>query len=241
MTDERRYGDREIAEIFEAAAAPPDSQQRARGPSRADGLSLAELQSIGREVGVAPDRIAAAAAALDRRRSALPRRTHLGMPIAVARTVDLARTPTDREWGLLVAELRQTFNVQGQDGSRGELRAWTNGNLHALIEPTETGYRFRLGTLKGDAVVINRLGIGALLTGVVMLAVLLFTGELELELDDDIALPVLLAGLGVVALAYNALRLPRWSLQREAQMDYVASRVRTLMGTEAQPDTHANG
>ena len=33
----------------------------------------------------------------------------------------------------------------------GSLRQWTNGNLQALLEPTATGHRLRLGTLKGNA------------------------------------------------------------------------------------------
>src|SRR3982750_2302596 len=98
MTDERRYGEDEIAEIFQAAANP-------RGPghalSSAGGVSLQELQAIGGEAGIAPERIADAAAALDLRRGAAPRRTHLGMPVSVGRTVDLPRAPPAREWGVL--------------------------------------------------------------------------------------------------------------------------------------------
>src|SRR6185436_7829751 len=100
MTDERRYGEEEVAEIFEAAASHRGSDERAL--SSTGGLSLGELQAIGGEVGIAPERIAAAAAALDLRRGAAARRTLLGIPVAVGQAVDLPRAPTDREWEMLV-------------------------------------------------------------------------------------------------------------------------------------------
>src|SRR5215210_5297426 len=125
MTEERRYGEEEVAQIFEAAASAHGSEGRAL--SSAGGLSLGELQAIGGEVGIAPERIADAAAALDLRRGAAPRGTHLGMPVSVGRTVDLPRAPTDHEWELLVAELRETFGAHGKDRSSGGLRAWSNG------------------------------------------------------------------------------------------------------------------
>lgn len=227
MTDERRYAEEEIAEIFEAAATPAGSQRRA--PSSADGLTLTELQAIGSEVGVAPDRIAAAASALDLRRGAHPRQTHLGMPISVGRTVELPRAPTDREWELLVGELRNTFSAQGKDESRGNLRAWTNGNLHAYVEPTEAGYRFRLGTLKGDAVALNLSGIGGMLLAGIILPVLLFTGQSM----EELFAPGLIGAMGAAVFAHNALRLPRWAHEREEQMEYIAERVRALIKMEA--------
>src|SRR4051812_20906351 len=120
MPDERKYRDEEVAEIFEvAAAARRDAGPNALSP--AGGMTLAELQAIGGEVGLAPERIAEAAAALDLRRDAF-RRNDFGMPVAVRRTVDLPRAPTDREWEMLVAELRETFNTRGREGSRGGIR-----------------------------------------------------------------------------------------------------------------------
>src|SRR5688500_5955661 len=112
MPDERRYREDEVAAIFEAAASRGSG---AGAPTSGEGMTLAELQAIGSEVGMAPARIAEAAAALDLRRSTL-RVTDLGMPVSVRRAVDLPRPPTDREWGILVAEMRGTFNAKGRDG-----------------------------------------------------------------------------------------------------------------------------
>ncbi len=109
MTDQRRYRDEEIRKIFDLATRGDDvGSPPATVP---DGLTLAELQDVGREVGVSPARVASAAAALDGHQEVLPRGRTLGMPTSVGRVVDLPRTLTDDEWELLVAELRATFGV----------------------------------------------------------------------------------------------------------------------------------
>ena len=230
MADERRYQEDEIAEIFETAASPPPSRERT--PTSADGLTLADLQSIGREVGVPAERIAAAASAIDRRRLTPPRRSFLGMPIGVGRSVDLPRAPTDREWEILVAELRETFHAQGRDASQGNLRAWRNGNLRALVEPTASGYRLRLGTTKGDAVALNNVGLGGILFGLATLVVSFLLGRLA----EDVFVPLIMGSVGVVALTYNAVRLPGWAAEREQQMEYIAARALALLSAPA--DSH---
>jgi hypothetical protein len=227
--NERRYDDDEVAAIFEAAASPQAS--RGRALAAADGLSLAELQVIGGEAGIAPERIADAAAALDQRGGAAPRRTYLGMPVSVGRTVDLPRAPTDREWELLLAELRETFGAHGKDRSSGGLRAWTNGNLHAYVEPTEAGYRLRLGTTKGNAVALGRVGVAALLPSLVMTVYLLATGEL-----GDGSIFSVVAALSAAGLGANALRLPGWAQEREEQMEHIAARARTLIAAAPAAD-----
>ncbi len=229
MTDPRLYSEDEVGEIFRAAASERPSEQRPLSP--AEGFTLAQLQEIGGEVGVAPERIADAARALELGRSALPRRSDLGMPVSVGRTVPLPRAPTDREWDVLMSELRETFHARGKDGSRGELRQWSNGNLHAFVEPTEEGYRLRLGTAKGDAVAVNRLGIFG-----VLMAVLLLVGLLASGGAADFAAPLVLALLGGSALAYNSFRLPAWALEREAQMEHLAERARALIGPAPAPE-----
>ena len=226
MTTERRYAEEEIAEIFEAAASDRAADRRALSP--VGGLALAELQAIVGEVGIAPERIADAAAALDLRRGAAPRRKYLGMPVSVGRTVELPRAPTDREWELLVAELRETFGAHGKDRSSGGLRAWSNGNLRAYVEPTETGHRLRLGTLKQNGVAIGQLGIGGLVAALLMVFFLMANGQLA----EEAGVAMLFAAIGALALGSNALRLPRWAEEREQQMEYIASRARALLSAE---------
>ena len=228
MMDERRYEDAEVARIFQAAASPRASEGRAVAP--AGGFSLAELQAIGGEVGIEPERIAEAAAALDVRGVTVPRRTYLGMPVSVSRTVELPRAPTDREWEMLLAELRETFGARGKDRSSGGLRLWTNGNLHAYVEPSETGYRLRLGTTKGGAAQGIQMGMAALLVGL-LLAVLLFVEVL----DEDLSVFLFMPLIGAFLLASNAIRLPGWAREREEQMEYLAARARTLIAPLPEP------
>jgi len=228
MTDERRYEEDEVAEIFEIASNP---SRAGRAGSSAGGLSLVELQAIGSEAGIAPERIAEAAAALELRRGVAPRRTHLGMPVSVGRVVDLPRAPTDGEWELLLAELRATFGAHGKDRSSGGLRAWTNGNLHAYVEPTDGGHRLRLGTLKSNGVALGWAGIVGLVIGLVMMAFLLASGE-----AGDAIMFALVAAMGAAAVGANALRLPRWAEEREEQMERIAARARTLVGPGPAPD-----
>ena len=139
MADERKYQDDEVREICDPAVGgdrigPPTAPVEG-------GLSLAELQEAGLEVGMKPERIAEAALAVDSRRGILPSGRYLGMPISVGRIVELPGPVTDDEWQLLVAEFREIFGSRGRIVSHGGVREWTNGNLHALVEPTATCHR----------------------------------------------------------------------------------------------------
>ncbi len=231
MTDERRYLDEESKEIFEAAATAGDSDRHAL--TSAKGFTLAELQEIGLEVGLAPERIADAATALERRRSALPRRRSFGMPISVGRTIDLPRAPTDREWDMLVGELRETFHAQGKVGSSGSVRQWTNSNLHAYVEPTEAGYRLRLGTLKGNASAMNMVGIAGMGMGMAMFVALGLTWSLA----DGLVGPLIVGGMGAATFVSNLLRLPGWARRREEQMEYITARAQALIGSDPSTAT----
>ena len=226
MTEERRYEESEIAEIFEAAAAPAT----ARG---AQGLTLSELQAIGSEVGIAPERIAAAAAGLARRPVQAPRRTSLGVPVSAGRVLELPRALTDREWGLLLGEVRATFGATGREVVQGDTRQWRNSNLHVFVEPSATGYRLRIGTFKGDASAVNGIGLGGIVMGAVTAGSTLTGADPASGLAGALAL----AALGVGALAFNAVRLPRWVREREGQMDYLVARTREIVGETSGSDS----
>jgi hypothetical protein len=221
MDEERRYSDEEVEEIFREAFSP-EAQKRGL-PSRR-GLTLAELQTIGSEVGVAPQRIAEAAARLEQQPGVLPRKTVLGVPVSVGRVVDLPRAPSDREWGILVGELREIFDAQGRESSGPGVWSWNNGNLHVVVEPTEAGYRLRTGTRKGNAGSIFGMGIFFLL-----FALFFLVG------DEASAVTALMFGvMGVGAISYNAIRLPLWARERGEQMDYIADRVVGMLSRPAE-------
>ena len=228
MTEERRYKDEEIEAIFAAAAEAPEPMSRAIDAGA--GLTLADLREIGREVGIAPERISAAAEALDRPPVVAGRRTYLGMPIAVGRTVLLPRAPTDREWALLVAELRATFGARGRAESEGELREWSNGNLRVSVEPTETAYRLRLRTVKGSAVPSVTLGFMSTAFGVVTTAL---AQAADAPLGAMIG-PAMLLAFGVATAGSGILRLPGWARDREEQMAHNITLAQRLIGPEVR-------
>jgi hypothetical protein len=216
---ERRYNDKEIAAIFRAATEEgPQSPQRE--VAREDGLTLAELQAIGTEVGISSDAVAQAARAVDVRLGAASR-TFLGLPIGVARTVNLNRRLTDEEWERLVVQLREVFNARGRTRSDGSLRQWTNGNLQVLLEPTETGHRLRFGTLHGGA----RASIGAGIATLGITAIVVISGAVWGTLGEAMPGVALMVAAGAGMIASGALRLPRWARLRERQMEALAARI----------------
>ena len=82
----------------------------------------------------------------------------------MGRTVELPRALTDQERNRLVIDLRETFDAKGKIRDEGAFKQWTNSNLQALLEPTETGQRLRLRTVKGDARSFQGMG-AAFMTG----------------------------------------------------------------------------
>ncbi len=225
MDSERRYGEDEVRQVF-ARAAEAAEQERAGLPSLVDGgLTLGELQAVGREVGLSPERVAAAAAELDASPRVVPRRKLLGVPISAGRIVDLPRELTDREWQFLVAELRATFDAKGEVGAEGGIREWSNGNLHAVLEQTESGHRLRLGTRKGDAFETTLLG--ALFS--VMAVIVTFLMVADGKAGAALMVPALMGLGGGGVLVANAIRLPRWAGERERQMDHIAAWTRNLL------------
>jgi hypothetical protein len=218
-TSGRRYDDKEMAAIFRAAADGPPLAGASDVP-RDEGLTLAELQSIGREVGLAPDAIERAALALDVR-SGGESRTLFGLPIGVARTVNLNRKLTDDEWERLVVQLREVFAARGTMRSEGSFRQWTNGNLQVLLEPTETGHRLRFRTVHGAAMASIRAGFFAIGASVIT-AIAVAPGGHLFKAVPGVAF-MLLAGAGMIA--NGALRLPRWARIRRRQMETLAEQV----------------
>jgi hypothetical protein len=81
---ERRFNEDEVAAIFKRAT---EAQQIARRQlTSGEGITIAELEAIGKEVSISPQLIAQAAAALDVR-AAITSSRFLEFPIGVGRTV----------------------------------------------------------------------------------------------------------------------------------------------------------
>lgn len=218
-------------------------------------LTLGELKQIAVEVGLDPERVSSAAVALDADGDAgVPtlrpgravgdggssaelaglsggaaltpdRRTRLGSPVAISRVVELPRAPTDAEWHLLVGEMRQMFGARGTLTESGSMRDWSNGNLHASVEPTQSGYRLRMATRKGSAAEFEATGLFTGAFGLLMAILLAVTGEVE----GALMIGAILGGTSAIFLGGNAVSLPRWARERQGQFDRLGERARALL------------
>jgi hypothetical protein len=216
---ERRYSEDEVAAIFANAA---ETQDVSRRPARSgEGMTLAELQDIGREVGIPADAVADAARMVDQRAKPTDRR-FLGLPLRVGRTIELGRALTDAEWERLVVDLRDTFDARGSVSSHGSFRQWTNGNLQALLEPTATGHRLRLQTVKGSSRAQIALGLSTLAFAAVTLAGAVIGGGIDAGALQTVGST---AAIGLSLFGLGAARLPSWARERRQQMEGVVSRL----------------
>lgn len=214
---ERRYDHEEVEAIFQRAA---EAQQATPLLRRQDeGMTLGQLQEIGREVGIPPEQIRAAAHALQRM-GQTTQRTLLGLPIGVGRTIDLDRKLSDAEWERLVVELRTTFDAKGRLKQEGNFRQWTNGNLQALLEPLGDTHRLRLRTFKANARAYIAAG-GALVLVAFMLLIANATKGQPIEMSRFWL--TLLMGGGFFAI--GAAMIPSWARERQRQMKEIAERV----------------
>jgi hypothetical protein len=225
---ERRYSEEEVAEIFERATEAQKSSLPATRP--VEGLTLRELQEVGRDVGLPPELVERAARSLDLM-GQTHRRKLLGfIPVGVGRTVELPRPLTDAEWHRLVSDLRETFDARGKLSEHGPFKQWTNGNLQALLEPTPDGQRLRMKTLKGSA--MSMMGTGAMMLGIsgaIWVSMMLRAAPF----DADTFPVLMLVGLGLMI--GGLLPLPAWARTRQRQMEEIAERL-SLATTATRPD-----
>ncbi len=214
---ERRFNEEEVAQIFERAAEAQQVRQQ-QLPSR-EGMTLTELQEIGRQVGISSEELANAARAIELRPQPTSRNI-LGIPVGVGLSVDIGRKLTDEEWERFVADLRKTFDARGVVKQEGNLRYWANGNLQAFLEPAGTGDRVRLRTVKG--------GAAERITVAIALAVLAAGTAVARSLGVDVSAlgsVTLLGAVGAAAIGFTTLRLPAWARLRRAQMEEVAAKL----------------
>ena len=219
--DDRRYNEQEVADIFGRAAEAQGEATRALPPG--EGMTLAELQDIGQQVGMTAEAVADAARSLDRHEPRF-RRQLLGLTIGVGRTVVLERRLTTDEWERLVVKVRETFDARGNVKSEGSLRQWTNGNLQVLVEPTEHGDRLRMRTVNAYAQMAFAVGVGVIAVPVLVAAVAAVAGVPNIGERIESLAPMAL--MGAASLGVGLVRLRGWARTRLQQMDEIAAWVR---------------
>ena len=239
MDSERRYTEDEVSEIIDRATEAPT--ERISPCSDGTGLTLPELQEIGREVGIPDAVIARAARDLDQPRpGAVGHQTFLGQTIGVGRAVDLPRTLTDDEWHRLVVDLRETFNARGKIEDVGPFRQWTNSNLQVFLEPSEDGARLRLRTLKGNARTFQGMGLAFATAGLGMGVASLLASA------GDPTNALLLGTIGAGLFLWSRLSVPSWARTRARQFEEVIAKAaaavsRSPASNEALPSGSGDG
>jgi hypothetical protein len=131
--------------------------------------------------------------------------------------------------------MRETFDARGKLKDEGAFKQWTNGNLEVLLEPTPTGQRLRLRTLKGNATGMIVVGAAHLGFAAFVLVEMLATGTLG---ERFVGLVTVLAiGLGLLVPA--VVRLPGWARLRQRQMEEIAERALLMTTSESirSPDS----
>lgn len=220
---ERRFNQEEVSAIFEIAADMQHTSQP-QLPS-GEGMTLAQLQEIGREVGLSPELIDNASRSLGL--SIRPtEREFLKLPIGVGLTMDLPRSLTDAEWERVVVDLRETFDARGRVSTEGQIRQWINGNLQAHLEPTATGQRVRLRTFKGNARELIMAGLSMM--GFAVVATIAASMRRPITDVGMLASMFTLAAGGAALSAIGAFPLNAWARLRRRQMEAVASRVAAI-------------
>jgi len=231
MSNGRRYQDHEVREILDLAISREDASLPPL-PARG-GLTLGELQEIGQEVGMSPNRITEAVAAYESRGNTLPRTTAAGLPTSVGSIVALPRRPTDLEWERLIAELRTTFSGKGVVTSQGTLREWSSGTLHAFVEPTDTGYRLRMADSRAAT-----LGVAVVFGGIFLaFATMIFVALLS-KGDPGLRaiIPLLFGLVGGGVTAVTAMGLPGWAREQEKRMEHIRRYAVSLLAVPAPDD-----
>ena len=129
-----RFSEEEARRIFARAA----ERQQASEPA-SEGLSLDELQEVGRAAGLDPAHVAAAVAEVRSARPAAPPATFLGVGVEVRASRVLSGPVTDEAWEQMVARLRRTFGSKGTPTDVGRVREWTSGPSSTLLVTVEPG------------------------------------------------------------------------------------------------------
>ena len=236
MSADRRYDENEVRQILDLAL----TEQHGHAPSFSarDGLTLLQLQDVGREVGVPTDRITQAVEAFEARGESVPPGTTLGVPTSVGRIVRLPRNLSEQEWELLVGELRTTFGGTGEMASHGGLREWSHGRLQAFIEPTVAGHRLRV---TDSNAAVGGMIMGGVITvlALLVLATVLGSGNAELGSVRFVA-PSLFAVLGGGLIAGSALSLRRWIRIQESRMERLGKNAVSLLARNTSAEDQSD-
>ncbi|WP_412068827.1 hypothetical protein [Rubrivirga sp. IMCC43871] len=155
---DRTYSEREVADLIGRAV---ERQQEAATPHAEVGLTLAEVERIGRETGIDPTHLRAAAAEMDAAGRTLSRQSgHTNTHVTVERWVDASLTPEG--WEDIVARLEAEIGLDtalthpGTVQQVGNAYEWSHTSglgirTTVTASPRDGRTRLRLRQLVGSA------------------------------------------------------------------------------------------
>ncbi|MDT0631747.1 hypothetical protein RQM47_05505 [Rubrivirga sp. S365] len=227
-----RFSEEDARRIFARAA----ERQQAAEPA-AEGLSLAELQEVGRAAGLDPAHVAAAVAEVRGAPAPAPPATFLGVDVEPRASRVIPGGVTDEVWEQMVARLRQTFKSKGTPTDVGRIREWTSGpnsSLYATVEPVPEGTRVTLTTSKASEAAQHRM-VAALFG--TMAAAFAFLGVFS-EGGGDAgfwAFVSIFAALAVALPLLGRQSQKRWHQRRQGQFDALLDQFELLARDAAPP------
>lgn len=160
--DDRRFTDREVQEILKRAVEQSPSSGAI---ARREGLSLAELKTIGLEVGIDPERLESAARAVVLDQGSRPNR-FLGAATVLnfERTVDGTLSPD--ETSEVLSRIRRVMGRQGEAQEIGGALEWSakgeSGERHVSVATRDGKTTIRTAANLGNAAVLTYLPMGVL-------------------------------------------------------------------------------
>lgn len=125
----KRFSEADAQRIFAAAA----ERQHERGQTET-GLSVEELEEIGRAAGLDPALVREAAMDSLRPEPVSYTKTVLGMPTQFRRERFIRGDITDEAWAQIVADLRRQFNKPGLVTDIGKVREWRS-HMNDQMQP----------------------------------------------------------------------------------------------------------
>ena len=222
MPSERRYNEKEIAEIFKQAAEDQEAAERLA--PEGGGLTLAEIERIGKETGITPEFIAQAAAKLESKPRELPAGRFLGVPVSVDRTIDVSETFSEKDWDLLVTDLHEHFNTPGNSEKEGSRWRWFNGHMHVLAEPHAEGYRIHFRSHNAPRKGLMAMSTIFFVMGLFFMLMLGLKGDLFTNMAKTVFVSMFSVA-GLAAFGGVAATLPGLRRRQGSQIDQVIRRI----------------
>jgi hypothetical protein len=119
----------------------------------------------------------------------------------------------------------------------GPFRQWTNGNLQALLEPTRTGHRLRLQTMKGDSRAL--MAGGGVFAGGAAATLIAVAATGALGNPGAVSGIAFMGLMGLGMFAAGAVRVSGWARRRRDQIEAIIARLTNSVRAPGQPDPNS--